>query len=91
MRNGPYAKTYQDMLPLAARSGTLANRYVDTPFAGKLYAKTGSLTGVNSLSGYIDFNDGITFSVLSNGGTQPNSYIRGVIDKSLLEIYNTCK
>jgi D-alanyl-D-alanine carboxypeptidase/D-alanyl-D-alanine-endopeptidase (penicillin-binding protein 4) len=41
-------------LPVAATSGTLAGEFVDTTMAGRLRAKTGSLTDVKALAGYVD-------------------------------------
>jgi serine-type D-Ala-D-Ala carboxypeptidase/endopeptidase (penicillin-binding protein 4) len=61
-----------DVLPIAGGSGTLSNRYLDTeivkPAAGFLRAKTGSLTGTNSLAGIITDASGrvLTFALISN-------------------------
>jgi D-alanyl-D-alanine carboxypeptidase/D-alanyl-D-alanine-endopeptidase (penicillin-binding protein 4) len=40
-------------LPVAGQSGTLQMRMVATPAAGRVHAKSGSLDGVSSLSGFV--------------------------------------
>lgn len=61
-----------DLLPIAGGSGTLSNRFLDTDAgrasAGWLRAKTGSLTGTNSLVGIVTDASGrvLTFALLSN-------------------------
>ena len=60
-----------DGLPVAAVSGTLQKRFVNTPVAGRLRAKTGSLDEVSSLVGWVDpAKPGpppVAFAVLVNG------------------------
>lgn len=58
-----------DRLPVSGRDGTLARRFADTPVAGRLRAKTGSLDGVAALAGYADNTAGATlsFSYIVNG------------------------
>lgn len=60
--------TWYDALPIACQDGTLAGRMCATPAAGNLRAKTGSMTGVSALSGYVTDADGreLVFSVLTN-------------------------
>ena len=55
-------------LPLAGRNGTLFRRFLGTPAAGRVRAKTGSLEGVVGLSGYATGQGGYTlaFSLLAN-------------------------
>ncbi|MEZ0340772.1 D-alanyl-D-alanine carboxypeptidase/D-alanyl-D-alanine-endopeptidase [Mycobacterium sp. pV006] len=57
-----------DLLAIAGGSGTLSYRYLDTDAAGYLRAKTGSLTGTNTLAGIVtDADDRVlTFALLSN-------------------------
>lgn len=66
-----------DGLPVAARSGTLADRFENTPGAGRVRAKTGSLTDVTSLSGFVDTQPGATvaFSFLANGAPVSSSLL----------------
>ena len=56
-------------LPVAGASGTLSTRFVGTPVSGRLRAKTGSLRGVASLSGFATTQGGfeLTFSSIVNG------------------------
>ncbi|MFB6240191.1 MAG: D-alanyl-D-alanine carboxypeptidase, partial [Gemmatimonadota bacterium] len=56
-------------LPVAAGDGTLEGRLLGTPAAGNLRGKTGSLSSVRALSGYVTAGDGLTlvYSLLLNG------------------------
>jgi serine-type D-Ala-D-Ala carboxypeptidase/endopeptidase (penicillin-binding protein 4) len=57
-----------DGLPIAGRNGTLHRRFIGTPAAGKVRAKTGSLEGVVGLSGLATGQNGrnIAFSLIAN-------------------------
>lgn len=57
---------FSGSLAVAGRSGTLANRMVNTPAAGRIRGKSGTLSGVSALSGYLipDSGEPLAFSVM---------------------------
>ncbi len=60
---------YVASLAMAGRSGTIGGRFGDTAAINRLRAKTGSLTGVSALSGYVTTHDDrvLAFSIMMNG------------------------
>ncbi|WP_156670204.1 MULTISPECIES: D-alanyl-D-alanine carboxypeptidase/D-alanyl-D-alanine-endopeptidase [unclassified Mycobacterium] len=68
----PALRALLDLLPIAAGSGTLGDRFTDAGSnqgpAGWLRAKTGSLTAVNALAGVLTDRSGrvLTFAFISN-------------------------
>jgi D-alanyl-D-alanine carboxypeptidase/D-alanyl-D-alanine-endopeptidase (penicillin-binding protein 4) len=63
-----YAKVFSDALPLAGLDGTLRGRFKGPPAAGNLRAKTGTLSNVSALSGYVTSAAGerLVFSMMVN-------------------------
>jgi len=61
---GPFEAT----LPIAGRDGTLQNRMKGTAAEGNARAKTGSMTGIRALSGYVSTADGepLVWSIMAN-------------------------
>ncbi|AJT65374.2 hypothetical protein T261_3709 [Streptomyces lydicus] len=60
-------------LPVAGFTGTLSSRYARTAGAGAVRAKTGTLTGVNTLAGTVVDADGrlLVFAFMTSGTTNP--------------------
>jgi serine-type D-Ala-D-Ala carboxypeptidase/endopeptidase (penicillin-binding protein 4) len=71
------------MFPIGGIDGTLENRMKSKKMKGRVIAKTGSLSHVTALSGYITRRSGrrYAFSILVNNYNGPASDIREVIDK----------
>jgi D-alanyl-D-alanine carboxypeptidase/D-alanyl-D-alanine-endopeptidase (penicillin-binding protein 4) len=63
-----YAQVYRDAQPVAGVDGTLRRRMRNTAAAGNLRAKTGTLSNVSGLSGYVTSAVGerLAFSMLVN-------------------------
>jgi D-alanyl-D-alanine carboxypeptidase/D-alanyl-D-alanine-endopeptidase (penicillin-binding protein 4) len=73
LANGPNADALREMLPVAGVDGTLAGRMRGTPAAGNVHAKTGSMTYVNCLAGYVTSAAGehLAFAILLNDYAPP--------------------
>jgi len=71
-------KYLYDSLPIAGVDGTLRSRMQGTPAQGNLRAKTGTLTGVSALSGYVTTRDNVVlvFSMIFNGFTVSSGTIK---------------
>ena len=56
-------------LPIAGVDGTLEKRMVETPAAGNVHAKTGTVSGISSLSGYLTAANGhlLSFCIINQG------------------------
>jgi len=82
MRRSPNFAVFYESLPIAGVDGTIRTRMRDTPAQGNLRAKTGTLSMVRSLSGYVRTADGrlLEFSVLCNNWTTPQAAVDRVQD-----------
>ena len=60
--------TLPSLLPVAGQTGTLRSIFIDSPMEGRLVAKTGTLTGVKALAGYLPLegNSPVRFAFVMN-------------------------
>lgn len=86
MAQTPESSIYRDSLSTAGVNGTLKQRFLNTLAAGNLQAKTGTLTGVSALSGYLDIPgfQPVVFSLMLNQSNQSSTIQRQAIDEIVL-------
>ena len=89
----PWGASFRDTLPLSGTDGSLSNRFKNVDVQGRVQAKTGSLGGVKTLSGYATTNRGerVAFSILSNNFNLPDKRINETIDNIVDEILDDGK
>ena len=77
-----------EALPEAGRPGTLSRRLANTAGAGRVRAKTGSMSNVRSLAGYVrtTADEPLTFAFISNGFDVPAGEIDARVDSLLLAL-----
>ena len=78
---GPFAAA----LPVAAHDGTLSSRMKNTWLDSHVQAKTGTISNVRSLSGYLETKSGerVVFSIIGNHFTVPSAQIDALAEKAL--------
>ncbi len=87
-RRRPWFPAFAAALPEAGQPGSLQYRFAGTPAAGRVVAKTGTITGVNTLSGYVEGVGGrvLVFSVMVNNHAQESAVITAAIDSIVVEL-----
>jgi D-alanyl-D-alanine carboxypeptidase/D-alanyl-D-alanine-endopeptidase (penicillin-binding protein 4) len=76
----------KDILP-TGNDGTLTNYYKE--LSGKMFAKTGTLSGVVALSGYMYAKSGklLLFSVLVNNHNTEAAKVRRQVERYLMGVW----
>ena len=75
------ASPFVDALSVAGVDGRLAARMKSTPAADNARAKTGSMTRLQSLAGYVTTRDGDTLAfaiIVNNFSTRPSAVVRAI-------------
>ncbi len=77
---------YYESLPIAGIDGTLKKRMKGTKAEGNVHAKTGSFTGVSTLSGYVTSADSVlfAFSIMANHFPGDMRTLRMMQDKLMI-------
>ena len=83
----PWGELYRSTLPVGGIDGSLSGRFTG-PLKGRVFAKTGTLSEVNALSGYVKAASGRTlvFSVLCNDRQPAGDATRNALDQIVREI-----
>jgi D-alanyl-D-alanine carboxypeptidase/D-alanyl-D-alanine-endopeptidase (penicillin-binding protein 4) len=81
----PWGRSFFLALPRAGRDGTLRGRFRDGPAEGRLRGKTGTLTRVAALAGYVPRTGRkpLAFAWLAQGFTAPSGQARADMDRFL--------
>jgi serine-type D-Ala-D-Ala carboxypeptidase/endopeptidase (penicillin-binding protein 4) len=88
MRRQPNFPVFERALPVAGKSGTIRNRMVGTAVEGRVVAKTGTISRVNALSGYVTLPNGQVrvFSIQTNNHDVGGSAMVARIDSLVVEM-----
>jgi D-alanyl-D-alanine carboxypeptidase/D-alanyl-D-alanine-endopeptidase (penicillin-binding protein 4) len=84
----PWGEAWRATLPVGGRNGTLLRRFVGTPLEGKVFAKTGTLNGVNALAGFLTAASGRTlvFAIYANDRPASAGSALEAMDRALLAL-----
>jgi D-alanyl-D-alanine carboxypeptidase/D-alanyl-D-alanine-endopeptidase (penicillin-binding protein 4) len=83
-----HMEPYRSAMPNAGIDGTLSTRLKESAAAERVFAKTGSMSNVRSLSGYLTTldNEPIAFSFMATGFRVPSSQIDATMDEALIRL-----
>jgi D-alanyl-D-alanine carboxypeptidase/D-alanyl-D-alanine-endopeptidase (penicillin-binding protein 4) len=87
-------QTYYNSLAIAGKNGTLVDRFKQTKIQNHLWAKTGTLSGVASLAGYLTLpnREPLVLAIMVNNSDLSGKELRQAIDEIilLLDNWNKC-
>ncbi len=88
IRRNQHYDVFVTALPQSGATGSLRRRFVGTTLEGRVRAKSGSISRVNSLSGFVERSDGrvLVFSIQANHHTLGSSRMIAVIDSIVVEL-----
>lgn len=79
---------YESTLPIAGRDGTLELRMKGTPAEGRAFVKTGSMTGVRSVAGYVRTADNqlVAFAIIGNNFDNSSAVLNAATDEIIVRL-----
>ncbi len=86
MSNSERFEDFFNSLPIAGKEGTVRGFLRKTPFEGIAHVKSGSMSHVQSYSGYINYNNKLyAFTIMVNNYNCKRSELRKIIAKMLVD------
>jgi serine-type D-Ala-D-Ala carboxypeptidase/endopeptidase (penicillin-binding protein 4) len=84
----PWAEDFRSTLAVGGVDGTLSRRFFGTPLQNRIFAKTGTLTGTNAVSGFMltARDQMLIFSAYANDRPEEASAATAALDRALLSI-----
>ena len=83
MAQHPLAAYYQASMAIAGQRGTLRNYFLGSSVQGRFWGKSGTLSGVRSISGILETGDGPRYvSMIANGSYAPDSVMGQILAAS---------
>ncbi|HQZ40306.1 MAG TPA: D-alanyl-D-alanine carboxypeptidase/D-alanyl-D-alanine-endopeptidase [Vicinamibacterales bacterium] len=84
----PLLGPFRSALPVAGVSGSLEHRMKGTAAEGRVWAKTGSMFNIRTVSGYVLTADSemLAFSFLANNYTVPSAEIDAIMDTAMTRL-----
>ncbi len=89
MSKSKHASSFINSLPKAGIEGSVRNFMKETPLTGKVFLKSGSMSGVKCYAGYVK-NQNKTFSivVLTNNYTMNGRSLNKRLEKFIISLFN---
>lgn len=91
MARSPYAASYAYLFPRVGREGTVKRFLAGTPLEGRLALKTGTMSGVRALAGYLLDDDGLpthTVVLIVNGFSCSPSVVNKAAQEFFLDFFS---
>ena len=88
IRKHPRYEVIASALPQSGAAGSLRRRFIGTPLEGRVRAKSGTISRVNTLSGFVERSDGrvLVFSIQANHHTLGSTRMIAAIDSIVVEL-----